>query len=92
VTKNPLKFGEKLDVLEHITKEYPPTYLFSSGGDFLLEECEIMADFLKEKEVMCEYKIYGNEQTRHVFHVDMKNEFSAEANNDQTEFFKRFLE
>lgn len=91
LTKNPLKYGEKLDVLEHITKAYPPVYLFSSKGDFLMSECGIMADFLKEKGVTCEHKIYGNEQTYHVFHVDMRNEFSTEANNDQIEFFKRFL-
>lgn len=91
VTKNPTKFGEKLDILEYITKEYPPTYLFSSQSDFLLEECGIMAEFLKEKGVTCEHKIYGNEQTYHVFHVDMRNEFSSEANDDQTTFFKRFL-
>lgn len=91
LTKTPLKYGEKLDILEHITSEYPPAYVFSSKGDFLLEECGIMADYLKEKGVACEHKIYGNEQTYHVFHVDMRNEFSTEANNDQTEFFKRFI-
>ena len=91
LTKNPLNYGNKLDVLEHITKAYPPVYLFSSKGDFLMNECGIMADFLKEKGVTCEHKIYGNEQTYHVFHVDMRNEFSVVANNDQIEFFKRFL-
>ena len=91
LTKNPSKYGDKLAVLEHITKEYPPVYLFSSKGDFLMEECGIMADFLKEKGVTFEKKIYGNEKTFHVFHVDMKNEFSSEANNDQIEFFRRFL-
>lgn len=90
LTKNPMKHGEKLDILEHITCEYPPSYVFSSKGDFLVEECKIMADFLKEKGVLCEDKIYGNEKTYHVFHVDMRNEFSTEANNDQTEFFKKF--
>jgi len=91
LTKNPKKFGEKLDVLEHITENYPPSYVFSSNGDFLKEECGIMAEFLKEKGVTCEQKIYGNEKTYHVFHVDMKNEFSSEANDDQTTFFKSFL-
>ncbi len=89
--KNPSKYGEKLDVLEHITEDYPPTYLFSSKGDFLLEDCKPMADFLKSKGIRCEYKIYGHEQTGHVFHVDMRNEFGAQANSDQTEFFKDVL-
>ncbi len=90
--KDPERFAEKLDVLEYIDENYPPTYLFSSKGDFLMKECQPMADFLKNKGVECEYKIYGNEQTGHVFHVDMRNEFSAEANREQLEFFKKVLE
>ena len=86
------RFAAKLDVLKYIDKNYPPTYLFSSKGDFLMKECQPMADFLKNKGVECEYKIYGNEQTGHVFHVDMRNEFSAEANREQLEFFKKVLE
>lgn len=80
-----------MDVLEHITKEYPPVYLFSSKGDFLLEECGSMAEYLNEKGVVCEHEIYGNEQTYHVFHVDMRNEFSTAANNNQIDFFKKQL-
>lgn len=91
LTKDPFRFGEKLDTTEYITKDYPPVYLFSSKGDFLLEECKSMAELLRGRGVKCEYKIYGNEQTGHVFHVDMRNEFSAEANADQIEFFKSFL-
>ena len=87
----PLKFGEKLDVLKYITEDYPPTYLFSSQGDFLLKECKPMAELLKSRGVNCEYKIYGNAQTYHVFHVDMRNEFSEEANREQMEFFKEIL-
>ncbi len=90
--KEPEKYGEKLDVLKYISKDYPPTYLFSSKGDFLVEECKTMADLLSDRGVECEYKIYGKEETGHVFHVDMRNEFSGEANLEQMEFFKRVLE
>ncbi len=91
LTKNPSGYGNKLDIIKYITNEYPPVYLFSAKGDFLMEECKTMANLLMDRGVKCQYKIYGNEQTGHVFHVDMKNEFSAEANREQTEFLKRFL-
>jgi Esterase/lipase len=91
LTKNPEKFGEKLDVLEHITEDFPPVYLFSGKGDFLMEECETMAEFLKSRNVKCKYKIYGNKKTGHVFHVNMRDEFGAEANSDQIEFFKDYI-
>ena len=54
-----------------------------------MEECGSMAEYLKEKGVVCEHEIYGNEQTYHVFHADMRNEFSTVANKNQTDFFKR---
>ena len=86
------KYGEKLKVLDYITADYPPTYLFSANGDYLKEECRPMAELLKSKGVKCEYKIYGNEQTYHVFHVDMRNEFGKEANGEMVAFFKEVME
>lgn len=91
LTKKPLRFGKKLDVLDYITKNYPPSYLFSAKGDFLLAECKPMAELLQSRGGKCEYKIYGNEQTGHVFHVDMRNEYAEEANGEQLEFFKKIL-
>lgn len=85
------KYGKKLSVLDYITEDYPPAYLFSANGDYLKEECRPMAELLKSKGVKCEYKIFGNEQTYHVFHVDMRNEFSGVANREQVEFFKEIL-
>ena len=86
------KYGEKLNVLNYITADYPPAYLFSANGDYLKEECRPMAELLRSKGVRSEYKIYGNEQTYHVFHVDMRNEFGKEANGEMVAFFKEVME
>ena len=91
LTGKPDLFGEKLNIINYITKNYPPTYLFSSKGDFLLQDCKPMADHLTSKGVRCEYKIYGNAQTMHVFHVDMRNEFGTQANKEQAQFFQTVL-
>lgn len=91
LTSKPDQFGAKLDVLEHITDEFPPAYLFSSKGDMLLEECEPMAEYLKSRGVKCAYKIYGTKKTGHVFHVNVRDEYGAEANSDQIEFFRKFI-
>ncbi len=90
-TSKPERFGEQLNVLDYIDDEYPPVYMFSSKGDFLVNECEIMAEFLKRRGVKCKYKIYGNKNTGHVFHVNMSDKYGAEANEDQTEFFKKYV-
>ncbi|MBR6666002.1 MAG: alpha/beta hydrolase [Lachnospiraceae bacterium] len=86
------KYGEKLNVLDYITADYPPAYLFSATGDYLKEECQPMAELLRSKGVRSEYKIYGNERTYHVFHVDMRNEFGKEANGEMVAFFKEVME
>ena len=90
LTKNPEQFGKKLDILDYINKDFPPAYLFSAEGDFLKDNCEPMAKLLTERGVHAEYKIYGTKDTGHVFHVDMRNEYGKEANDDQMEFFKKF--
>ncbi|MCR5214915.1 MAG: alpha/beta hydrolase [Eubacterium sp.] len=84
------KYGEKLNILDYINKDFPPAYIFSSKGDFLMDNCQPMAELLKERGVKCKYKIYGNKKTGHVFHVNVRDEIGQEANRDQTDFFKKF--
>ena len=38
-TKDPSVYGKKLDVLSHVTEKFPPAYLLSAKGDFLVEQC-----------------------------------------------------
>lgn len=90
-TKNPEQFGEKLKVLDYITADFPPTYLISAEGDFLKDFVKPMAELLTSKGVDVDYKIYGNENTGHVFHCDMRNEFSKQANTDETDFMKKHI-
>ena len=91
LTSDPFKFGEKLDILEHLDKNFPPVYIFSSKGDFLLKNCKPMADYLRKAGVECECEIFGTEKTGHVFHVNMRDEFGSEANRKQLEFFKKHI-
>ena len=85
------KDDSRLDVLSHITGDFPPSYLFSAKGDFLLSECEPMAKLLMSRGVEAEYKIYGDGQTGHVFHVNIRLPSAQQANDDETEFFKRHI-
>ena len=90
-TKKHARFGRKLDVLDFITENYPPTQLISAPGDFLYHCCEPMWQHLVSRGVEAECKIYGTEKTHHVFHVNMKNPLSTVANDCQTEFFRRHM-
>ena len=66
-------------------------YIFSAKGDFLLEHCLPMAKLLRERGVTCESRIYGDEHTGHVFHVNVRSDVGRQANDDQIRFFKKNL-
>ena len=90
-TEHPSAYGRKLDVLDYVTEKFPPTYLLTSKGDFLVDQCEPMAQLLTEKGVPCEYKIYGDEKTGHVFHLDMRSDLARQANDEEIAFIKRYI-
>ena len=50
-----------------------------------------MAKLLQEKNVPCAYKIYGDEHTGHVFHVNVRDEIGVAANDDELNFFRQYL-
>lgn len=90
-TRNPAQFGEKLNVLDYITAEYPPAYLLSAPGDFLAAHMEPMAELLRSRGVECQCKLYGDENTFHVFHINIRTELAQQANTDELEFMAKFI-
>ena len=90
--KDAKALGKKIDVLGHITADFPPAYLISAPGDFLCRFCEPMANLLKKRGVEAKFKIYGGEKTPHVFHVNIRNPVGQQANDDELAFFRRHFE
>lgn len=90
-TKDPSVYGKKLDVLSHVTEKFPPAYLLSAKGDFLVEQCRPMAELLRSKGVPCKYRIYGDEKTGHVFHLDMRSDLARKANDEEIAFIREHL-
>lgn len=89
--KDPDVFGEQLDVLKFVTGDFPPTYLLSAKGDFLLSCCRPMEELLRSRGVETACKIYGGETNGHVFHIDQRSAPGREANRDETDFFRAHL-
>lgn len=87
------RFAAEMDVLGHITANYPPSFIMSATGDFLLEEAQPMGDFLTQKGVENEVHIYGDADNRpcHVFHCDMRSELGKRCNDEQCDFFRRHI-
>lgn len=83
---------EMLNVCNHVTENYPPTFLMTCQGDFLKGEPALLAAKLAEKEVPFVYRLYGNAKKPlpHVFHCDIKSEDAKLCNDEECNFFKSF--
>ncbi|MBR4724696.1 MAG: alpha/beta hydrolase [Lachnospiraceae bacterium] len=84
----------RTEILENITADYPPAFVFSAQNDFLVDACEPMAEYLISKGVSAESRIYGSKDdplAAHVFHCNLRYTEGIKANQDQADFFKRFL-
>lgn len=80
---------ERIVVRNHITKDFPTSFIMSGTGDFLMGEVGSMVLKLDEINVPYKMKIYGTEENKlpHVFHCDIKNEDARRCNEEQIRFF-----
>ena len=84
----------RLRVLDAITPDYPPAFLATSCHDFLRENAEPMFDHLTAKGIPAQWKCYGSEentQVGHVFHVNILLPDAIQCNDDEAEFFKKYI-
>jgi acetyl esterase/lipase len=87
-------FQQKIDVLSNITPDFPPAFIMSSHRDFLLPQAQPMYDLLKSKGIEAVIKIYGEPNRRdigHVFHVNMNLPEAKFCNDDECDFFRKFI-
>ncbi len=85
----------RFKLLDYVTADYPPAYVFSCPNDFLLEACEPYANLINSRGGHAESKIYGTKEeteVSHVFHLNMKLPIGETANRDQIAFFRKILE
>ena len=85
---------EMIDVAGHINSNFPPSFIISSKNDFLLPMAEPMYKLLKSKNVPSKMNIYGKKKQKeiaHVFSVNIDFNESKLCNDEQTDFFKHYL-
>lgn len=85
--------SEQMDVLGHITDSYPPVFIMSSNGDFLLDRVKEFADLLTMKGVEHEVHIYSPKDRKlgHVFHCNMNEPYAKQCNDEECAFFRKLL-
>ncbi len=80
--------------LDYITEAFPPAFVMTANNDFLRSSSYALVDLLKSLELTYVFKDYGDSKTplRHVFHLNIKDQKMAlQCNNDQCDFFKRWI-
>ena len=88
--QNPAEALNALDLVQHITKDFPPCYVMTANKDFLKEEPKLLLPVLEKCGVRYEYKLYGDDaQPRgHVFHCNIRDELAVAANDAECAFFR----
>jgi acetyl esterase/lipase len=82
-----------LDSVSHVTKDFPPAYILTSNGDFLVDAPHVLIKALEENGVKYSFKVYGSDEEKlfHVFHCDIKSAAAKQANDDECGFFKALM-
>lgn len=83
---------ELIDVANHVTRRYPPTFFMTCTGDFLKNQPPILAARLAECDVPFVYRYYGDAEhvLGHVFHCNIKSEAARLCNDEECAFFREF--
>ena len=85
---------ERMDVTKYINADFPPTYVMTAEYDFLKDQAQPMYELLKEKGIVCEYRLYGGERDKHmehVFHLNLRLKEAQVCNDEECSFFNRIL-
>lgn len=79
-----------INVMAHITAEFPPTFLMTCTGDFLKSEAQLLSRKLAEVEVPFVYRFYGDKdhELGHVFHCNVRSKEAALCNDEECSFFR----
>ena len=80
-------------VVNHITPDFPPAYVMTANDDFLKPQAPLLAAKLLEQGVPFKMCCYGdqNKSLQHVFHCNIKTEDARLCNDEECEFFRKFL-
>lgn len=83
-----------IDVLNHVTAEFIPSYVMTASGDFLRSHALPLVQKLTECSVSCCFRFYHSPETDcgHVFHVNVRHPLSQECNKAECDFFKSLAE
>lgn len=84
---------ELINAAGHLTKDFPPTFVMTCKGDFLVGQAPVIINALEQAGVKHEYHCYGTQEQPlwHVFHCDPHLPEAIICNDDECNFFKSLI-
>lgn len=84
---------ELLNILEHITEQFPPVFFMTAEGDFLKSEAGPLSERLMEKNIPFVYRYYksAERELQHVFHCNIRLPEAKLCNDEECRFFRGFV-
>lgn len=81
-----------LQIMDFVTKDFPPSFIMTSNDDFLREQAPLMAQALMLHQVPFVFRFYGDAQKKlgHVFHCDVRSADAGLCNDEECAFFREF--
>ena len=80
-----------IDPKQYITSDFPPCFVMTAEGDFLVEDALTMSQVLTHHNVPHIYKYYvGDKPLNHVFHCNIKLKEATQCNDEECQFFKNY--
>lgn len=82
-----------IDATAHVAANFPPSFVMTCRGDFLVRQAPLITNALKTAGVPYEYRCYGTDEKAlwHVFHCDMRLPEADICNNEECDFFKKLM-
>lgn len=83
----------RISPVNYLTDQFPPVFYMTCTGDFLKGQASILGQALLKADVPHEFHYFGDRHAElgHVFHLNMKSEDAAQCNDQECDYFKRFL-
>lgn len=84
---------EMVSACEHITPDFPPSFVMTATGDFLRNQAPEMVKKLIENDVEHELHYYGDKdhELGHVFHLNIRSDYAKLCNDEEVAFFKKYF-
>ncbi len=83
-----------ISAVDYVTDKFVPSFVMTANQDFLKSQAPVLVNRLMEVNVPFTFRFYGTDKNPlgHVFHCDIKSAAAKLCNDEECEFFKKYID